>query len=114
MLRPENHSDIAELTRLVGRNAIPKGSVVMTMRDELGPIFEDEEFADLYPNLGQPAESPGRLALATVMQFIENLTDRQAAQAVCGRIDWKYALGLKLSEMGATFSGKNDRFNARP
>ena len=76
----------------------------MVMRDELGPIFEDEEFADLYPNLGQPAESPGRLALVTVMQFIENPTDRQAADAVRGRIDWKYALGLDLSDPGFHYS----------
>lgn len=104
MLRPENNSDIPELTRLVARNAFPRGSLVMTMRDELGPIFEDEEFADLYPNFGQPAESPGRLALITVMQFIENLTDRQAADAVRGRIDWKYALGLELSDSGFHYS----------
>ncbi|UCC54092.1 MAG: transposase [Anaerolineaceae bacterium] len=89
MLRPENNSDIPERTQLVTRNAFPKGSIIMTMRDELGPIFEDGEFAGLYSNLGQPAESPGRLALVTVMQFIENLTDRQAAQAVRGRIDWE-------------------------
>jgi len=104
MLRPENNSDIPELTQLVARNAFPNGSIIMTMKDELGPIFEDGEFADLYPNLGQPAESPGRLALVTVMQFIENLTDRQAAQAVRGRIDWKYALGLELSDPGFHYS----------
>ena len=104
MLRPDKNSDIPEMTQLVARNAFPKGSVVMVMRDELGPIFEDEEFADLYPNLGQPAESPGRLALVTVMQFIENPTDRQAADAVRGRIDWKYALGLDLSDPGFHYS----------
>jgi transposase len=76
----------------------------MKMRDELGPIFEDTAFAHLYPNLGQPAESPGRLALVTVMQFVENLTDRQAADAVRGRIDWKYALGLELSDAGFHYS----------
>jgi transposase len=104
MLRSERSSDIPDLTKLVAQAAFPKGSVVMTMRDELGPIFEDEEFADLSPNLGQPAESPGRLALVTVMQFIENLTDRQAANAVRGRIDWKYALGLELSNPGFHYS----------
>jgi transposase len=100
MLRSERQDDIPELTRLVARAAFPEGSVVMTMRDELGRIFQDDEFAGLYPKLGQPAESPGRLALVTVMQFIENLADRQAAHAVRGRIDWKYALGLELSDPG--------------
>ena len=104
MLRPEEDHKIPELTKLVARNAFPDGSVVMTMRDELGIVFEDEEFAHLYPRLGQPAESPARLALVTVMQFIENLTDRQAADAVRGRIDWKYALGLELSDPGFHYS----------
>lgn len=104
MLKSEKNTDIPELTRLVAQTAFPKGSVIMTMRDELGPIFEDGHFAELYPTLGQPAESPGRLALVTVMQFIENLTDRQAADAVRGRIDWKYALGLELSDPGFHYS----------
>jgi transposase len=104
MLRLQDDRDIPELTELVARNAFPDGSLVMIMRDELGRIFEDEEFAHMYPRLGQPAESPARLALVTVMQFTENLTDRQAAQAVRGRIDWKYALGLELSDPGFHYS----------
>ena len=104
MLKPESNQEIPELTKLVARNAFPKGSVVMVMRDELGPIFDDESFAALYPATGQPAESPARLALITVMQFIENLSDRQAADAVRGRIDWKYALGLELTDAGFDFS----------
>jgi len=89
MLKPEHQTEIPELTKLVAKSAFPNGSVVITMRDELGVIFEDEAFADLYLGLGQPAESPARLALVTVMQYMENLTDRQAAEAVRGRIDWK-------------------------
>ena len=104
MLRPEYNTDIPELTQWVAKAAYPNGSMFMTMRDELGPIFEDEAFAALYPNLGQPAESPARLALVTIMQFVENLTDRQAADAVRGRIDWKYALGLELTDPGFHYS----------
>ena len=63
----------------------------MTMRDELGEIFSDQDFAALFSWTGQPGISPAQLALVTVMQFMENLTDRQAADAVRGRIDWKYA-----------------------
>src|SRR5262249_11701657 len=63
-----------------------------------------DQFADLYPNVGQPAEAPWRLALVTILQFAENLTDRQAADAVRGRIDWKYALGLELTDAGFDFS----------
>lgn len=104
MLRPESNTDIPDLTRLVAHHAFPNGSLIITMRDELGPIFDDASFADLYASTGQPAESPARLALVTVMQFIENLSDRQAADAVRGRIDWKYALGLELSDAGFDFS----------
>jgi len=70
------------------------------MRDELGAIYEDEVFARLFPNRGQPAETPWRLALVTIFQFAENLPDRQAADAVRGRIDWKYALSLQLEDPG--------------
>ena len=56
------------------------------------------------PPLGQAAENPWRLALVTVMQFVENLTDRQAADAVRGRIDWKYALSFELTDEGFNFS----------
>ena len=70
------------------------------MRDTLGTIYEDEQFADLFPQRGQPAETPWRLALVCVMQFREGLSDRQAADAVRGRLDWKYLLGLELSDPG--------------
>lgn len=104
MLRPEPNQEIPELTRFVAKEALPNGSIFMTMRDELGPIFEDEDFADLYPSIGQPAESPARLALVTVMQYVDNLSDRQAAQAVRERISWKYALGLELTDPGFHYS----------
>src|SRR5207248_1613896 len=66
--------------------------------------FEDENFVQLYPKRGQPGIAPWRLALVTVLQFLENLSDRQAADAVRARIDWKYALGLELTDPGFDFS----------
>jgi transposase len=72
----------------------------MQMRDVLGSIYTDEDFADLFPKDGQPAGAPWRLALVTVMQFVENLSDQQAADAVRGRLDWKYLLGLELTDPG--------------
>lgn len=89
----------AEIAR-IAQAASPKGCLEIKLRDELGVMYTDEQFSDLFPERGQPAESPARLALVTVLQFVEGLPDRQAADAVRGRIDWKYALGLELSDPG--------------
>ena len=103
-LCPQCVSDIPEETCRVAKAAFPQDNLYIQMRDALGTIYTDEQFADLYPNVGQLAEAPWRLALVTVMQFAENLTDRQAAEAVRARIDWKYALGLELTDTGFHFS----------
>ena len=95
---------IPEETARVAHAAFPKGNLFMRMRDELGAIYQDEMFAGLYSKVGQPAEAPWRLALVSIMQFAEGLADRQAADAVRSRIDWKYALGLELSDPGFDFS----------
>ena len=111
-LRPQPINDIPEQTIAVAKAAFPKGNVYMTMRDELGVFYSDEAFVEVFSNRGQPAECPWRLALVTIMQFAENLTDRQAADAVRSRIDWKYALGLELTDPGFHFSVLSD-FRAR-
>jgi len=78
--------------------------VYIEMRNVLGTIYDDEDFAELFEVRGRPAIAPWRLALVTVMQFSEGLSDRQAAEAVRARIDWKYALGLKLTDPSFNFS----------
>jgi transposase len=91
-LPPREIPPIPEETMCVARAAFPRGNVYIRMRDELGTIYEDHLFAYLFPARGQPAESPWRLVLTTVRQFAEGLSDRQAADAVRSRIDWKYTL----------------------
>ena len=103
-LKPSPMQPIPKETVRVARAAFPKGNPYLTLRDELGPIFRDEDFADLFPAEGQPALPPWRLALVTILQFRENLSDRQAAEAVRARIDWKYLLGLALTDPGFDFS----------
>ena len=66
--------------------------VVMRLRDEFSTLYQDEDFRALYPSKGQPALAPWRLALITVFQFLEHLSDRQAADAVRARIDWNYVV----------------------
>lgn len=91
---------IPEETLRVAQAAFVKGNRYMRMRDDLGVFFSDEDFASLYPRCGHAAETPWRLALITILQFVENLSDRQAAEAVRARIDWKYALSLELTNTG--------------
>jgi transposase len=100
MLRPQSPPIVPEETRRVARAAFPKGTLCLRIADALGPVYQDGQFAALFPSLGQPAAAPGRLALAVVLQFMENLSDREAADAVRGRIGWKYALGLALTDPG--------------
>jgi transposase len=96
--------EIPEETARVAKAAFPKGNVYLTMRDELGPIFSDDDFAALFSRQGQDCQSPGIVAMVTVMQYMEGLTDRQAAAAVRSRIDWKYLLGLPLTDPGFHYS----------
>jgi transposase len=70
----------------------------------LRTLYQDDLFADLFPSRGQPAEAPWRLALVTIMQFLEGLSDRQAAEAVRSRLDWKYLLGLEATDAGFHYS----------
>src|SRR5262249_47432923 len=99
-LHPQAVYSIPPETQQVARAAFPKGTLCLHIADMLGPIYTDALFTDLFPRRGQPAEDPARLALVTVLQFVENLSARRAADAVRGRIDWKYALGLELTDAG--------------
>jgi len=91
---------VPEETARVARAAFPHGNVSMQMYDTLGTIFRDRDFVALFSTTGQPAESPVRVALAPILQFAEGLSDRQAADAVRSRIDWKYLLCLELTDPG--------------
>jgi len=91
---------VPEETAHVARAAFPRGNVLMQLRDTLGTIYTDEAFADLFPTHGQPALAAWRLAPVTLFQFLEGLTDRQAADAVRDRLAWKYALSLDLGDPG--------------
>jgi len=111
-LHPEPVGPVPEETARVAHAAFPKGHRYLRLRDELGTIYEDTCFASLFPALGRPAEAPWRLALVTVLQYAEGLSDRQAADAVRDRLAWKYLLGLELTDTGFDFSILSD-FRAR-
>ena len=103
-LCPQPIGPIPDETARVARAAFPKGNLYLTIRDQIGVLFNDEMFAPLFSPCGQPAETPWRLALVCVMQFIEGLSDRQASEAVRDRLAWKYLLGLELTDPGFHYS----------
>ncbi len=103
-LTPSIIEPVPDQTARIARAAFPKGNLYLSMRDELGTLFEDTDFVELFSRRGYPALTPWRLALITIMQFLENLSDRQAAEAVRSRIDWKYLLGLELTDAGFDYS----------
>ena len=103
-LQPQKLPEIPEETARIAKILFPKGNKYMWLRDELDAIYEDEQFTSLYPKSGQLAEQPWRLAMMSVIQYMENYTDRQAAEALKTRIDLKYALSLELTDPGFDFS----------
>lgn len=103
-LHPDDDFTIPAETIEVAWAALPKGNAYLRLRDALGPLFCDADFADLFAERGRPAETPWRLALVTILAFGEGLTDRQAAEAVATRLDWKYVLGLELRTPGFDYS----------
>src|SRR6185437_3388650 len=103
-MQPSPWPEVPAGTARVARRAFRKGTLAMRVRDELGAWCPDEAFAGAYGVRGAPGISPAQLAVVTVLQFTEDLSDRQAADAVRGRLDWKYCLGLKLDDEGFDFS----------
>jgi transposase len=108
-LRPQPLPPVPAATEAAVRAAFPKGNLYMELRAEFGTLYDNQLFADLYPPEGRPVEvAPWRLALVMVMQYIEGLTDRQAADAVRRCMDWKYALSLDLTDPGFDFTLLHD------
>jgi transposase len=103
-LQPQKLPEVPLETARIAKILFPKGNKYMWLRDELDVIYKDEQFTSLYPKSGQLAEQPWRLAVMSVIQYMENYTDRQAAEALKTRIDLKYALSLELTDPGFDFS----------
>jgi transposase len=95
---------VPEETVRIAKASFPHGNRYMRLRDMLGTIFDDSEFADLFSRRGKPAETPWRLGLVCLIQYLEDLTDRQAADAVRARVDVKYLLGLEIGDAGFDFT----------
>ena len=99
-MHPRPWPEVPEQTARLARAASRKGNLATRIRDELGQVYADERFTAAFGVRGRPGISPAQLMIVSVLQFSENLTDRQAAEAVRDRITWKYALGLELEDPG--------------
>ena len=99
-VRPRLGAEVPELTARIARAGNPAGTTAMWVRDRLDGLWDDEDFAGWYPRDGRPGISPAQLATVSVLQFLLELSDRDAAEAVRCRIDFKYALGLDLDDPG--------------
>jgi transposase len=107
--RPQSLLPVPEATMAAVQGAFPKGNLSVEFRAEFGTLYDDQLVADLYPPFGRPvAVAPWRMALVVVMQYIEGLTDRQAADAVRRCMEWKYGLSLKLTDPGFDFTLLHD------
>jgi transposase len=116
-MQPQPWPEVPAETARVARSAFRRGgSLAIRIRDELGSWYQDADFAGAYPVRGKPGISPAQLAMVTVLQFTEDLTDRQAADEVRGRVDWKYCLGLELADEGfdaSVLTGFRERLAGR-
>ena len=101
---PQPITPVPDETSRIARAVFPTGTLAMALRDDLADLYTDEDFVDRFAARGQAAECPWRLAVVTLLQFLEGLTDRQAADAVRSRIDWKYLLGLEITDTGFHFT----------
>ena len=107
-LRPRSGEQVPSLTARVARASNPGGTTAIWVRDRLDGLWNDEDFAGWYPRDGRPGLSPAQLATVCVLQFLLGLSDRQAAEAVRCRIDFKYALALELDDPGFHHSVLSD------
>jgi transposase len=103
-LKIEPPRPMPAVTAAVGRALLKENSPYRLIGEQIYGEFSDEAFADLFSIEGQPAISPTILAFVTIFQFMEKLSDRQAAESLRMRIDWKYALHLPLDYAGFDYS----------
>jgi transposase len=99
-LHPHPVPAVPAETARIAQRAFRRGHPYLKLRDAFGSCFDDTAFAALFSPGGQAAAAPWRLALVAVLQFAEGLSDRQAADAVRGRLEWKYLLALELDDPG--------------
>lgn len=88
---------------------IPQNSFYRKFREVVWPLIKDDDFEEMYCiDNGRPPISPSLLAMATILQFQKNLSDREMERACMYDIEIKYALGLRLDERPFDHSSLGD------
>ena len=83
------------------RHLVDAGSVYGFLADHRKDLFPDELFADLFAcGRGRPSVPADQVATVMVLQALEGLSDREAAQQLACNIAWKVACGLALTDQG--------------
>lgn len=100
MLSPPPCPPIPTATARIARAAFPQGHPHLAADEALGAVCTAAACAALFPRRGQPARPPWRLALTTIRRFAAGRADRQAADALRGRIDWQDVLRLDRADVG--------------
>lgn len=80
----------------------------MAIDQKFSELFKEVDYAAIYPARGRTGFHPVLLMRATLVQFLEGLTDRQFANALPVRLDWKYFLHMDLGDVGFDASVMSD------
>jgi transposase len=99
-LKPSPIAHVPEETARIAKAAFPRGNRYILLRETFGDLFDTADVQHLFAKEGKPAEDPARLALITVLQFAEPLSEARMADAVRSRIDLKSLLALPLDDPG--------------
>jgi hypothetical protein len=76
-------------------------------------LFRDEDLKDMYcADNGRPSLPPSLMAGVLLLQFYDDVSDREAAERVVFDLRWKVALNLELDYQGFDYSNLSN-FRAR-
>lgn len=98
--RSRDQRDLFDAESVAG-GLLPAGSVFAFLAEHRHVLFPAELFADLFPSgRGRPSVAPDVVATVMVLQALNGLSDREAAEAVTFDLRWKAACGLGVEAAG--------------
>lgn len=90
---------------LIGEEALAKMGFHGVLAREGHRLFRDEDFAAIYSKeTGRPSVPPSVLALATLLQYFDKVSDAEVVERCRYDLRWKAALHLDLHSIDAPFA----------